>query len=67
MATDPLKAFVNKHKAVSDDKHTVSWTVYVSPSEAAEITEIQKELGCSRQSILRKLIQSGLVQYRRLK
>lgn len=46
------------------EKAEVSYTVYVSQSEADKIAEIQRRTGQqTRQAILRLLIQSGLEQF----
>lgn len=46
------------------EKADVSYTIYVSKSEAERIAEIQRRAGNqTRQAVLRMLVQSGLEQF----
>lgn len=67
---DPaLAKFVEAHiapKPVPAEKADVSYTIYVSKTEAERIAKIQLHSNLTRQAVLRQLVQSGLVQFGQL-
>jgi len=65
---DPaLKRWVTAHMPEqaepAPEKTTISYTIYVSASEAEKIAQIQKKFGTNRQETMRQLLQAGLKQF----